>query len=93
MLPYVFLNDIGTQIRVDVGSDITGALTKQIKYIKPNGDSGAWEATVSTQYLIYTTQDGDLNQSGEWVAQAKVQTGSGTWHGEITRFEVLDPIA
>lgn len=92
MLPYVFLNDIGTLIRVDVGSDITGATVHKIKYIKPDGSTGDWDATVSTQYLQYTTVADDLNQIGEWIVQALVTTASGTWHGEITRFEVLDPI-
>jgi len=92
MIPYVFLNDIGTLIRVDVGSDVTGATIKQIKYIKPDGDSGNWDATVNGQYLEYTTVDGDLDQEGEWIVQAKVAVTGGTWHGEITRFEVQKPI-
>lgn len=93
MLPYVFLNDIGTLIRVDVGSDVTGATVKKIKYIKPNGDSGDWDATIATQYLQHTTVDEDLDQVGEWIVQALVTTGSGTWHGEVTRFEVRNPIS
>lgn len=92
MLPYVFLNDIGTLIRVDVGSDISTATVHQIKYIKPDGASGAWDATVSTQYLQYVTVEDDLDQIGEWIVQALVTTPSGTWHGEVTRFDVLKPI-
>ena len=92
MLPYVFLNDIGTLIRVDVGSDITGATVREIKYIKPNGIKGAWTATVVEKYLHYVTKEGDLDQIGEWIVQALVTTSLGTWHGEITRFEVQEPI-
>lgn len=92
MLPYVFLNDIGTLIKLDVGSDVTGATVHKIKFIKPDGTTGDWDATVATQYLQYTTVDGDLDQVGEWVAQALVTTASGTWHGEIARFDVLEPI-
>lgn len=92
MLPYVYYNDIGTLIKVDVGSDVTGATVHKIKFIKPDGTTGEWDATVATQYLQYTTVDGDLNQIGEWVVQALVTTASGTWHGEIARFEVLEPI-
>jgi len=92
MLPYVYLNDIGTLIRVDVGSDITGATVHQIKYIKPDGSTGNWDANVSTQYLQHTTVEDDLDQIGEWIVQALVTTVSGTWHGEITRFDVLKPI-
>jgi hypothetical protein len=93
MIPYVFLNDIGTLINVDVGSDITGATVHQIKYIKPDGSSGNWDATVSTQYLQYTTADGDLDELGDWEVQAYVETASGKWHGEVTRFKVLKPIS
>lgn len=93
MIPYVFLNDIGTLINVDVGSDITGATVHQIKYIKPDGSSGSWDATVSTQYLQYTTADGDLDELGDWEVQAYVETPSGKWHGEVTRFEVMKPIS
>ena len=92
MLPFVFLNDIGTLIRVDVGSDITGATVHEIKYIKPDGTTDSWDATVSTQYLQYTTVDGDLDQVGEWKIQALVTTASGTWHGELTRFTVNEPL-
>ena len=92
MVPFVFVNDIGTLIQVDVGSDITGATTSQIKYVKPNGDQGYWDASVSTQYLQYTTQDGDLDQKGEWKIQAYVVLPGGTWHGETTRFEVVEPL-
>jgi hypothetical protein len=93
MKPYVFQNDVGTLIQVDVGSDITGASEHQIKYVKPNGVASFWDATVSTQYLRYTTVDGDLDQIGEWTIQAKVTVAGGTWHGEVTRFEVLKPIS
>ena len=92
MLPYVFLNDIGTLIRVDVGSDVSLATVHWIKYIKPDGTTGHWDATVSTQYLQYVSTDGDLDQVGEWTVAALITTPSGTWHGEITRFEVLEPI-
>ena len=92
MLPYVFFNDIGTLIKVDIGSDVTGATVHKIKLIKPDGTIGEWDAEVSTQYLQHTTVDGDLDQIGEWVAQSFVTTEFGSWHGEITRFEVLDPI-
>lgn len=92
MLPYVYLNDIGTLIKVDVGSDITGATLHQIKFIRPDGSSDNWDANVATRFLQHVTVDGDLNMIGEWIVQALVTTGSGTWHGEITRFEVLKPI-
>jgi hypothetical protein len=92
MIPYVFLNDIGTLIKVDVGSDVSLATAHLIKYVKPDGDEGEWDATVSTRYLQYVTTDGDLDQLGQWQVQAKVQTPSGTWHGEVTRFEVQKPL-
>ena len=92
MLPYVFLNDIGTLINVDVGSDVTGATVHRIKYIKPDGTTDFWDATVLTRYLQYTTVDGDLDQVGEWKIQALVTTASGTWHGEAARFDVLEPL-
>jgi hypothetical protein len=93
MIPYVFKNDIGTVIQVDVGSDVTGATTSRIKFIKPDGTSGYWNATISTQYLRYTTVEDDLDQVGEWDAQAYVELAAGKWHGEVTRFKVLEPIA
>lgn len=92
MKPYVYLNDVGTIIQVDVGSDITGATIHSIKYIKPDGTTGSWDATVSTQFLRYTTIEDDLDQAGEWVVQAKVALTGGIWHGEITRFDVNKPI-
>jgi len=90
----IFLNDIGTLVNVNVGTDISGATVHRIKYVKPDGTSGFWEATISnSQYLQYITIDGDLDQIGEWIIQALITTVSGTWHGEIARFKVLKPIS
>lgn len=90
--PYIFVGDVGTLLRVDVGTDITGATTHQIKYTKPEGDRGVWEAIINGQYLEYTSQADDFDQAGDWTIQAYVVTSAGSWHGRSGRFTVYKTI-
>ena len=90
----VFKGTIGQKIILSVGVDISAATTRQIKYRKPDGTTGAWtaieESTTSISYT--TTAVTDLNISGTWQLQAYVITPSWTTHGEIVRLKVKETL-
>lgn len=54
---------------------LTGALVKEIKYVKPSGTPGVFAATIAanTTDLEYTLVDGDRDENGWWTFQAHVQ--------------------
>lgn len=72
--------DIGTLIELVTGVVLTGATVAQIWYEKPSGITGIWTATVSTIKLQYTTDSGDIDESGTWKLQGYVELPSG-WKG------------
>ena len=57
------------QIDVIMQVDITGASTTQIKYRKPLGTTGAWNATVvddESGWLRYVVSAANNDESGIW---------------------------
>jgi hypothetical protein len=73
---------------------LSSASVKRILYIKPDGSTGYWTATLTGTKLIYTTVDGDLDQVGEWAFQPFVEFAGGIkWYGDtIIRELVIEPI-
>ena len=68
------------RIKLTTGVDITGATTKQIKYKKPGGTTGAWDTTVesaTTGVIYYDIQDGDIDESGYWTFWAYIVFSDG----------------
>ena len=80
-------------ISVSVGQDITGATATNIKYKKPSGNFGYFEATVidSTKGIIkYNIQSSsDLDEVGTWSFWAYIVFASGDYAcGEAKQQEV-----
>jgi len=87
----VFQGDIGTKIKLDSDSTLTGATTLQIKYKKPSGTTGAWTATIEgTEYAYYLTEEDDLDESGVWELQLYAVLSAWQGHGAITKMVVYD---
>lgn len=77
-----------------VAVDISGASSKVIYFTKPSGEvltKTALFVTDGTDGLIhYQAIDGDLNESGVWKIQARVDLGSGSSYGTpIKTFKVF----
>lgn len=88
--PYV--GDIGTVIIVNCGSSIEGATTKNLKVKKPDGVFVTWSAEIyQSNYLKYTTVDGDFNIEGVYYLQASIVVSGWTGLGETANFRVYDP--
>jgi hypothetical protein len=88
----IFVGDTPAII-LDTGEDITGAATRQIKYVKPaSGDKVTRTATAyNTTYARYKMVDGELDEPGLWVFQTFIDNGTWKGHGEIFTKRVLDP--
>lgn len=81
MLNACYKNQSNLRIRVSFNKDITGALVKQIKYLKPSGATGAWTATVenATTGIIYydITSTATIDEVGTWRIWPFIQFASG----------------
>jgi hypothetical protein len=73
------VGDVGTVIRVDIDTDISTAVSTKIKYQKPSGETGEWDAVVVDNGVEYVTQSGDIDEYGVWHIQAFFDLSS--WQG------------
>ena len=84
-----YLGDVGTLLKMDAGVSLVGANAVKIKYRKPSGDTGEWVGSINTQYVEYTTQVGDLDETGRWRLHIYVDNLTGwTGHGEMVSLHV-----
>ena len=91
MAQKVYIGDIGTEIILDTGQDLSTATSLKIKYRKPNGTTGEWAASQvsgDSTKMKYVTQEGDLDVAGTWELQAYVEFASWQGHGEIATLVV-----
>lgn len=69
-------NQTKLRIRRTVNVDITGYKDAEIRYIKPSGLKGSFQATVenTTIGIIYydVSQTTDINESGDWITWAYI---------------------
>lgn len=87
-----YVGDVGTDIIVDCGQDITGATGTVIKYKKPDGSIGEWVATIyNSNYLKYTVLAGDWDQQGNWYVNAYMILSGWTGRGETDTFYLNEP--
>jgi len=95
----VYLNDIGTGFRGtfkedDTAVDISAAVTKTIKFEKPDGTTmlkvGSFVTDGTDGLLEYKSIDNDLDTSGNWRIQGYVDLVTWKGHSEIVNFKVYD---
>lgn len=88
-----YVGDIGTEIILDCGMDLTGATGVVIHVRKPDGTVESWSAALYTidgdqNYIKYTVVEGDLDQAGSYRVQAGLTLSGWTGRGETATFEV-----
>lgn len=84
-----YINETGTVITVDCGEDITSATNTKLKVQKPDGTKVEWTTTIyDSNYLRYTTQSNDLDQSGEYIVQSSLTLSGWTGLGDSDSFEI-----
>jgi len=95
MTDRIYVGDYGTQISLDVGVDISDQTACEILYMKPDGTTGTWTASLGSdnESVEYTTVSGDLDTSGRWKFQARVTTANGRWYGLICEQRIYTPLA
>ena len=89
------VGDIGTIIRYTSETDLSDASILKLKYKKPDGTSGEWEADVYETYSAQyeTTLATDLDKAGDWKLQIYMETTDWKGHSEIKTFGVLPNVA
>ena len=93
-------NDIGTKFKLTVKdgssavniSSAVSAGTKQVIIKKPSGDKLEKNASFTTDgtdgVMEYTTEANDLDESGTYKLQGKVQITDGTFFTDVHTFKV-----
>lgn len=72
--------------------NISSATIKQIIFRKPSGELLTVDASFSSDgsdgKLRYIFVDGDIDEHGNWAAQAYIDMPAGKWKTDIDEFEV-----
>ena len=89
----VFVGDIGTEIALDCGVNISTATVRNIIVRKSNRVKATWPATSDgTNGIKYTTLLNDLDVAGEWSVQAYIEMPGWKGYGTIAKLNVTAPI-
>lgn len=89
----LFLGDVGTEIVLDCGMDVSAATVRQIVARKASGTLVEWDALPEGSNSIkYVTQPDDLNVVGEWQLQAKIEMPGWSGLGNIVPLKVARPV-
>jgi len=76
----IYIGDVGTEIIINLQTDITTATNILLNVKKPNGTDATWiPAIYDEKYLRYIIQSGDFNQYGRYVIQPSLTLG--IWSG------------
>ncbi len=90
-----YVGDVDTEIVLNAGVALGTPDVLKIKYQKPNGTTGEWEADVyETTKARYITMNGDLDVAGLWTFQIYTELAGGGWqgHGEEYQEWIYSPI-
>jgi hypothetical protein len=88
----VYVGDVGTEIVVNCGVNISSATEMSIKARKPSGAMVTLSAVLSGQnYMKHVTTEGEMNEPGNWQLQAYVDMPTWRGLGETAILPVLPP--
>ncbi|MEA4857919.1 MAG: hypothetical protein AAGU21_01105 [Solidesulfovibrio sp.] len=98
MSSVVYVGDIGTELLVDCGQDISGATNTFLTVRFPSGNVVNWPATVATvegkaQFLRCLTRAGDLAEAGNYRVQAMLTLGDWSGSGKTAVLQVRERFA
>jgi len=89
-----YVGDVGVEIVLDVGTDISKATVMIIKYKKPSGGRGFWDAEKKdATKIFYIPGPGELDDAGIWDMQAYVESPGWKLHGKVDKFRVGGTLA
>jgi len=93
----IHIGDIGTVFEVtlydcDVAVDLTGAITQEVIFLKPDGTKVTKTTSFKTDgtdgIIQYASILDDLDQAGGWKLQAHIVLPSGEWWSDTDKFKV-----
>ena len=83
---YITINQTALRIYLDTNLydlDFSSLDVQKIKYIRPDGTIGEWEANKGTApYIYYDIKTGDLDQIGVWTLWSYIESGGKIANGE-----------
>lgn len=89
----VYVGDVGTEITLDCGTDVSAATQKKIVVRKPSGARLEWTASLQgSNYIKYVTQAGDIDMSGVWKLQAAIDLPEWSGTGEVALLVINTPL-
>jgi hypothetical protein len=87
----VYKDDVGTDIIVDTGVDISTATTAALKITKPDGTTATLTGSVyNSNYIKFASIASTFDQAGVYLLQAYVVMPAWTGHGRTITFKVYD---
>ncbi len=89
-----FIDDTVT-LSLNTGIDLTEFTELKIKYRRPDGVRGSWDAEIdpSDNMALDVYLGGKITVNGLWFVQAYVANGLSRYHGDIARFFAFNPLA
>ena len=89
-----YVGDIGTEIIVNCGTDISTATAQSLKVKKPSGAIVSWSATVyNINFLKHSVVAGDFDEVGTYELQSHIVMSTWSGRGETTRFTINQKFA
>jgi len=91
-----YIGEIGTEIIVDCGIDISTATNYKLYVQKPDGTRATWTPTIYTplggepNYLKYSTVVGDFSVSGLYAIQPYIELGSWKGRGQTVFYYIYN---
>ena len=92
MTDKIYRGSYGIVMYVNCGKDISAATNAKIRIKCPGGKVIEQTATIhETNYLKYTTVDGDLDETGTYSIQSSMTLGGWTGIGSTAYLKVYEP--
>jgi hypothetical protein len=90
----VYVGDVGTQLRFDIGSETADVTTAKIKVRKPDKSCVEWSADIGpgATEITYTVVAGDLDMKGKFVMQPYIELPGWSGFGKSVDLNVLAPV-
>ena len=89
----IFVGDVGTEIVLNCGVDISASTVRKIIARKPNGQRVEWAADpFGVDAITYTTLVGDISHAGTMTLQAYVEMPGWKGYGNKAIVMVAQPI-
>ena len=85
----VFVGDVGTELLLDCGTDISTATLVKIIARTPRGNKKEWTgAVLGTTTVRYVVAAGDLDYPGNWTLQTYVEMPGWSGRGALVTLKV-----